>query len=92
LVLFIYLEKLNWEKESQNEFFSSREFLYILAFAIKLKISNYNMNIFNFFSEKLPEITRAYYDWMEKENNFKLIKITEKDLNQNFKRFKNVRK
>lgn len=50
------------------------------------------MNIFNFFSEKLPEITRAYYDWMEKENNFKLIKITEKDLNQNFKRFKNVRK
>ncbi len=40
--------------------------------------------------EKLPDIISAYLNWFENENEFKLIKITEKDLNENFKKFTNV--
>lgn len=88
LTFCIYLDKLAWDNSS----FSTEDFMYLLALAVKVKLtqpSNQSLLIENIKTEN-AQLYLRYNKWLEENNLFPQIKITEKDLNAKFKALSRV--
>ncbi len=77
----IYLDKLNWN----NKPLSPEDFLFVLAMAVKLKLSNDIEHRYKIFSKDYPELFSKYEKWRNENEAFSRICITDRDLNKKFK-------
>ena len=77
----IFLDKLNWD----NKNIDPEDFLFIVGLGVKLKLIDYNEFYYQKINRKHPDLVMKYNEWIEDNQNFDDIIVTERELNSKFK-------